>query len=82
MKNGIKSISIRVTTLFMALFATITAFAQDAVDNTRVSLWKFSVYGGYFPILIFGIVIVFLFIMGYTYWKNEMTDDHHMPHHQ
>lgn len=82
MKNEMKSIGIRITTLFLALFATITAFAQETVDNTKVSMWKFSVYGGYFPMLVFGIVIVFLVYLGYNYWKNEMTDDHHMPHHQ
>ncbi len=82
MKNEMKSIGIRITTLFLALFTTITAFAQETVDNTRVSMWKFSVYGGYFPMLVFGIVIVFLVYLGYNYWKNEMADDHHMPHHQ
>ena len=85
MKKATKIISVRLTVLFLALFSTITALAQDAGSiydyRTTGRPQGFNEFTGPFPYVVFGVVITLLGYMGYRYWKDEMSDDH-MPHHQ
>ncbi|MCW3121090.1 MAG: hypothetical protein JWQ38_582 [Flavipsychrobacter sp.] len=85
MKKASKIISVRLTVLFLALFATITSLAQEdgSIYDYKVKSHGhgLSLYGSPLSYVIFGTVIAFLAFMGYMYWKNEMSDDH-MHHHQ
>lgn len=88
MKNSIKNFRNKFTLLFFALLSGIASFAQDdqsgSIYDVKQSRHHLEMYSGFFPYVVFGVVIVFLGYVSYRYWRDNRTDDdiYHTPHHQ
>ena len=86
MKKVLMSIRNRFALLFLTMLAAITTFAQDdgSIYDVKAPKHVFNVYSKGFPILLFGVVILFLGYISYRYWKDNRADDDisHTPHHQ
>ena len=89
MKKAIKFLSYRFGLLCSFMLAATYSFAADdanrsVYDVTTTPRHHIEMYSGFFPYLIFGVVIVFLGYVSYRYWKDNQPEDdmHHTPHHQ
>ncbi len=79
----------RVAMWCIASFSSFSLLAQDValepaeVQNDVRHRFGVYVYSGYFPYVIFGIVIAMMLWVGYRYWRDNADDDYGQePHHQ
>ena len=92
MKKVLTCIINKFVFLSLAMIYAVGSFAQDdqfrSVYDVPQSKNHVELYSGYFPVMVFGVVIVFLGYLGYRYWRDNMYDERpddnigHEPHHQ
>ncbi len=65
--------------LCLAVFSAFTTLAQEegsgSIYDVRESRHVFNANSKAFPILMFGVVIIFLGYVGYRYWKDNLADN-------
>jgi hypothetical protein len=88
MKKTMACFRNRFLLLALALLPAIYSFAQDdqsgSIYDVKQSRHHLEMYSGFFPYVVFGVVVALLGYVSYRYWHDNQTDDHtgHEPHHQ